>query len=175
MRNRHSVTLSLLALTFLLGACQSRIFGLDETVWSTLSEPEREKVIDGYNKRKEIELLNAQKERAQELENERHRQEVEAQTAPIYAAADAVSAMWGNSKSSGSVSLRIQAISSKQGKQVITIGNEAFEVSTFSNMSEAWVAGQKVELIKNEDSLLYPVKIKNRDNGESVEARKAHR
>ncbi len=173
MIKKHYITLSIAVLGALLGACQTRIFGLNEAVWNTLSEPEREKVIDGYNRRREIELLNEQKQKEKELENERHRQEVEAQTAPIYAAADAVSVIWGNSNGHSSSFIRIESISSNKGKQVLTIGNEQFEISTFSKMSQAWVRGQKVELTKNEDSLLYPVKIRNMDNGEIVNGRKS--
>jgi len=179
MIKKYYITLSIAALGVLLSACQQRVFGLDEAVWNTLNEQEREKVIDGYNKRREIELVNSQKQKEKELENERHRQEVEAQTAPIYAAADAVSSIWGHSakesRSDCFPFIRIQSVSSNKGKQVLTIGDDKFEVFTFSKMSHAWVKGQKVELTKNDADLLYPVTIKNIDNGESVIARKAKR
>ncbi|HEX2583214.1 MAG TPA: hypothetical protein VHL30_03770 [Chlamydiales bacterium] len=172
----YFATLSVAFLSLFLGACQQRIFGVDEAIWSTLNEQEREKVIDGYNKRKEIELVNAQKQQEKELENERYRQEIEAETAPFYAAADAVSFLWGNSTKKGRSDcfspIRIQAISSHKWKPVLTIGDEKFEVSPFSKMSQAWVKGQKVALTKNEDDCFYPVKIKNFDNRESVVARK---
>ena len=179
MTKKYFAALSVALLSIFLGACQQRIFGLDEAVWSTLNEQEREKVIDGYNERREIELVNAQKRKEKELENERHRQEVEAQTAPIYAAADAVSSIWGNStkeaRSDCFSSVRIQSTSSNKGKRVLIIGDDQFEISPFSKMSHAWVKGQKVELTENEDDFFYSIKIKNIDNGESVVARKSKR
>lgn len=179
MIKRYFTFLSIAALSVLLGACQQRVFGLDEAVWNTLNEQEREKVIDGYNKRREIELVNAQKRKEKELENERHRQEIEAQTAPIYAAADAVSSLWGSSGRESRFDrfpfVCIQSVYSNKGKQLLTIGDEQFEVSMFSKMSQAWVKGQKVELTKNDADLLYPVTIKNIDNKESVVARKSKR
>lgn len=172
--NRVFAILSILVMGSLFTACQHRVFGVDEAVWTTLNESEREKVIDGYNRRKEIELANEMRQKEKELENQRHRQEVEAQTAPFYAAAGAVSSIWGSGKEQApSFSpLHIESISSEKGKQVLTIGDTRFEVPFLSKMSQAWVRGQKVELLHNEADLLYPVKIRNLDNGESVSARK---
>ncbi len=179
MTKKHYITISIGALSILFGGCQQRVFGLDEAVWNTLNQQEREKVIDGYNKRKEIELVNSQKQKEKELENEHHRQEVEAQTAPIYAAADAVSSIWGHSakesRSDCFPFIRIQSVSTNKGKQILTIGDDQFEVSAFSKMSHAWVKGQKVELTKNDADFLYPVAIKNIDNGEKVIAKKSKR
>ncbi len=50
------------------------VFGVDEALWNTLSAQERERVIEGFNKRKEMELVNRQKREEKELENQRHRQ-----------------------------------------------------------------------------------------------------
>lgn len=169
--------LSIAVFSIFLASCQQKMFGVDEAVWSTLNKQEREKVIDGYNKRREIELANAQKQKEKELENMRLVQEVEAQTAPFYAVADAMSSVFGNSsrksRSDSFSFIRIQSVFSEQEKQMLMIGDDQFEVSRFSKMSHAWVKGQKVELTKNNDSFFYPVTIKNLDNGESVVARKS--
>lgn len=161
-----------IASTLILASCQQRMFGVDEATWTTLSEQEREKVIEGYNKRKEIELANKLKTKEKELENERHRQEVEAQTAPFYAAADAISSVCGKHEDKVYYSNRIQAISSKIGKKVLTIQGTEFEVSPFTKMSDAWIQGQRVQISQNEDEHFYSVKIKNLDNGETVSAKK---
>jgi hypothetical protein len=155
------------SLIFLTISCQQKMFGVDEATWTTLNEQERDKVIDGYNKRREIELANRIKREEKELENERHRQEVEAQTAPFYAAADAISSICKGSNEC-SIGNRIQAISRK----AITIQGTEFEISPYSKMSDAWLKGQKVRVSKNEESLLYSVHIKNLDNGEIIAARK---
>jgi len=161
------IALSMIA----LAGCQQRMFGVDETTWSTLSEQEREKVIEGYNKRREIELVNGLKTKEKELENERHRQEVEAQTAPFYAAADAISSICGKETKESS-SNRIQAISPKYSSQVLTIRDTQFKISPFTKMSDAWLKGQRVQISKNDEDLYYSVKIKNLENGEVVSARK---
>lgn len=161
----------LIAAALAVAACQQRMFGVDEATWITLNEKEREQVIEGYNKRKEIELSNAQKQKEKELENERHRQEIEAQTAPFYAAADAISSICGNKGEGVVASNRIQEINKKLGRQTVTISDTVFEISPFSKLSDAWLKGQKVQVSKNEDELLYSVKIVNIDNGESVNAR----
>jgi hypothetical protein len=153
-----------------LAGCQQRMFGVDETTWSTLSEQEREIVIEGYNRRREIELANGLKTKEKELENERHRQEVEAQTAPFYAAADAISSMCGKEEKTQS-SNRIQALSHRGG-QSLTIRDTEFKVSYLTKMSDAWLKGQRVQISKNDDDMFYSVKIKNLENGEVVLARK---
>lgn len=156
MTKKYYISLAILGL--LTAGCQQRVFGVDEAVWSTLNAKEREQVIEGYNKRKE-----------KELDNERHRQEMEAQTAPIYAAAGVVSSIMGSANHKDS-SLCIQSIS--PSTHTLTIGDDQFEVSIFSKMSHAWVKGQKVSLSKNENDVFHPVKIKNLDNGETVIAKK---
>lgn len=153
-----------------LAGCQQRMFGVDETTWSTLSEQEREKVIEGYNKRREIELANGLKTKEKELENERHRQEVEAQSAPFYAAADAISSIYG--KEVKESSNKIQNVSGKWSDQTLTIRDTQFKVSPFTKMSDAWLKGQRVQISKNDEDLFYSVKIKNLENGEVVSARK---
>ncbi|MBX9743926.1 MAG: hypothetical protein K2X08_01805 [Chlamydiales bacterium] len=154
----------------LLSSCQPGIFGVDEVVWNTLSTEEREKVIEGYNKRKEMELVNRQKRDEKQLENERHRQEVEAQTAPFYIAANALSSLCSkHDKSKGS--LRISFVSND--RRTPTVGDTELHIYPFSKMSHAWVNGQKVQLLKNEESLLYPIKVINLDNGEVVTAKKS--
>lgn len=170
MKKRLTVV-SIAFLMTICTSCQQRIFGIDQEVWSTLNEHEREKVIDGYNNRKEIALVNGQKREEKELENERHRQEIEAQTAPIYAIADAVSSVYRNCDKEIENFTRIQSISTK-GKQKLLLRDIRFDVSPFSKMSDAWLKGQKVQLLKNEDDGLYSVTIKNLDNGECVNARK---
>ena len=37
---------------FLMASCSKKYFGVDEVVWHTLSEKERQQVIEGYNKEK---------------------------------------------------------------------------------------------------------------------------
>lgn len=160
-----------IAVALTVAACQQRMFGVDEATWVTLNEKEREQVIEGYNKRREIELVNSQKQKEKELENERHRQEIEAQTAPFYAAADAISSICGNKGECTTASNRIQELNRKASRQTVTIAGTVFEVSPFSRFSDAWLKGQKVQVSKNEDELLYTVKIVNLDNGESVNAR----
>ena len=159
----------------LASACAQRVFGVDEAVWNTLNTQERDKVIDGYNKRKEIELANDQTRKEKELENERHRQEVDAQTAPFRAAADAISSVYGahNKDNPTDSEIRIQSLSENRGRQTLTIADTQFDVSPLSKLSHAWVKGQKVRLLKNDDEFFYSVKIKNLDNGESVFAKKA--
>lgn len=154
----------------LLSSCQPGIFGVNEAVWNTLSTEEREKVIEGYNKRKEMELVNRQKREEKQLENERHRQEVEAQTAPFYIAADALSSLCGKHNKSKR-SLRITCVS--KNRRTLTVGDTELNIDPFSKMSHAWVTGQKVQLVKNEQSLLYPIKVINLDNGEIVTAKKS--
>jgi hypothetical protein len=171
------LALSTLFVLLATSSCGQRMFGVDEATWNTLSEQEREKVIDGYNQRKELALINEQKEREKELENERHRQEVEAQTAPFYAAADAISSICEKTHKEPKASKyadRIQAVSNKIGDHVVTIGDTKFEVSPFTKMSDAWIKGQKVQVLKNDKEIFYSVKIKNLDNGETVSARKYH-
>jgi len=179
---KKSVLFSMAALAFTLCSCQQRMFGLDEATWATLSEQEREKVIVGYNSRKEMELVNEQKTREKQLENERRSKEIEAETAPFYAAADAISSICevskkqpksSSSKREFNESNRIQAVSSKIGKQVVTIAETQFEVSPFTKFSDAWLKGQKVEISKNDHDMFYSVRIKNLDNGEVVSARKS--
>ncbi len=41
------------------GCSSKKFFGVDETVWNTLSEKEREQIIEGYNKEKEEKEKNA--------------------------------------------------------------------------------------------------------------------
>lgn len=165
--------LSAIFLILATSSCQQRMFGVDEATWTTLSEQEREKVIDGYNQRKELALINEQKEREKELENERHRQEVEAQTAPFYAAADAISSICEKSSPKDRKQAdRIQAVTNKIADHTVTIGDTKFEVSPFTKMSDAWIKGQRVQVLKNDNELFYTVKIKNIDNGETVSARK---
>ncbi|MBX7066459.1 MAG: hypothetical protein K1X28_04455 [Parachlamydiales bacterium] len=161
----------IIASAFAIAACQQRMFGVDEATWNTLSEKEREQVIEGYNQRKEIALENERQQKEKELENERRRQEIEAQTAPFYAAADAISSIC-NKGENKVASTRIQEVVVKHlGRQTITIADTKFEVSPFSKMSDAWLKGQKVQVSKNDDELLYTVKILNLDNGETVNAR----
>ena len=119
MKNRHKLLPIIALFALVLGGCSPRVFGVDETVWTTLSESEREKVIEGYNKQKE-----------KELENERHRLEIEAQTAPIYAAADAISNIWGKSQSKSqrkNYNICIESVSSSFSKNTLTIGGDIFE------------------------------------------------
>lgn len=170
MIKKYCIALSLTALSAFLGSCQQRVFGVDEAIWSSLSEQEREKVIDGYNKRREMELVHAQKQKEQELEKIHYHLDTDGQSF-------SASSSWGNSnhRSSFFSLVRIQSISSNKGRQVLTIGDEQFEISLFSRMSHAWVKGQKVELTKNDSDLLYPVTIRNVENGESVAARKSRR
>ena len=57
----------LLALSFLLAGCfhyEPQIFGVDQSVWLTLSEAERVAVIEGYNQKKAIEEANRPANRA---------------------------------------------------------------------------------------------------------------
>lgn len=68
--------------------------------------------------------------------------------------------------------IRIESISTSRGKKILTIRGTSYEVSPISQMSDAWVQGQKVELSKNEQDLYYSVTISNIDNGESVVAKK---
>ncbi len=44
---------------FLMASCSKKYFGVDEVVWHTLSEKERQQVIEGYNKEKEEKERNA--------------------------------------------------------------------------------------------------------------------
>lgn len=69
--------------------------------------------------------------------------------------------------------LRIESVV-KQGnnKPIITIEGEQFEVSPFSDMSDSWIRGQRVELQDSKQYSYYNVIIKNIDNGEQVKARK---
>lgn len=169
---KHCAIFSTILFSLLFTSCHPRVFGVDEAVWNTLNEPERTKVIEGYNRRRETELANQQKEREKELDNQRHRQELDAQNAPFYAAADIVSSICQtDSKEKRSYGTWIQSLSSKHGRQTVTIRDESFEVSWTAEMSDAWLKGQQVEVLKNDD-LLYPVTIKNLENGESVHARK---
>lgn len=68
--------------------------------------------------------------------------------------------------------IRIQSITTKNGRTVLRISNEEFEVSPFSQMSDAWVEGQRVKLVKNPVFSYYDVLIENIDNGEQVKAKK---
>lgn len=154
----------------LVASCQQTMFGVDQEVWSTLSEKEREKVIEGYNERKEMELAHQQKRQEKELEIERRQKEIDAQNAPIYAAAEAVTSIF-RGESENSPMIRIQSIQSKRGKQILTIRDEQFEVPSYIKM-DSWLKGQRVEL-RNGESFLYPVDIKNLDNGDRVSARKS--
>jgi hypothetical protein len=174
MKKIFYLTLPLTAGFLFLGGCQKTVFGVNEAVWEHLNETEREKVIEGYNKRQELELANLQKQKEKELENERHRQEVAEKTAPFYAAVNVVSALSKGSKKNSSyrTPLYIQAISHEIGSHTVTIGDELFEVSVFSKISDAWVKGQEVVLTSSDKKGLYPVKIKNLDNGETLDARK---
>lgn len=165
--------LGLGACLLFFSGCQSRVFGVDEEVWATLSESQREKVIEGYNKRKEIQLAGAHKRKERELQLFERQQEIDAQTAPFYAAADAFSLFWGPGKEERLSSLRITSLSKDFGTRVIVIGDTRFEVSPFTKMSDAWLKGQRVKLLKNEESLLYSVTVRNLDNGENIYVRKA--
>jgi hypothetical protein len=170
-----SVALSIFALV----GCQKQTFGVDEDIWSGLSETERAKVIEDYNKKEELKIAGEQKIREKELENERAAKELEARTAPIHAAADVISSLRGNSKhesrkdskKESSKTLEIRSIKSTFSSQVITIDDSSFEVSPFSTASKAWMKGQKVKLSSDSKNSLYPVVIKNLDNGEEVFAR----
>lgn len=172
----YSFTFCILALT----GCQKQMFGVDETMWGTLNEQERVKVIEDYNKKEEQRIANEQATREKKLENERAAKELEAKTAPYYAAADVVSSLCGNSKcKSRKISKKgfrsanvIQSVSSTYRGQVVNIEGTAFEISPFSRMSDAWVSGQEVKLSSSDEEAFYSVKIKNLDNGEKVFARK---
>lgn len=160
--------------TLLLGSCQQQVFGVDQTVWTILSEKERQQVIEGYNRRKELALLQEEKKRDQELENDGLQFELSAESGSIYGEPDSMSFRWGSGsrKPEFNDTIRVQSISSKMGRQILTIGGEQFEISTFTRLSQAWVKGQKIELSKNESDMFYPVSIRNLDNGECVNARK---
>lgn len=153
----------------LLTACQPTIFGIDEQLWHTLSENERSLVIEGYNKRAAVAQTNAQNQREKELENERRRMELDAQNAPLYAAADAISAICGKASATS-----IESLGKEGFRQTITIAGDKFEVSPFKEMSDAWVKRQRISLSKGNDTF-YPVKIFNHDTNEFINARKADR
>lgn len=162
--------LSAIVLSFCLVSCQQSFFGLDEATWTTLSEQEREKVIDGYNKRKELRLIAKQKEEEHEREKELRRQEIEAENAPLYAVADVVSTIVRGSNDE-THTLRIQSIQDQPfKKKLLTVRDQVYEVSSYEKL-DSWIRGQRIEIKKN-DSFLYPVKIKNLENGESVLAHK---
>lgn len=167
------IIFSLAAFLLSCSSCQTTVFGVNETVWNTLSESEREKVIEGYNQRKQMQLVQAHQQKEKELENQQRQQEIDGQIAPFYAAADAISLFWGNEKQERISPLRITSLSKDFGTKIIVIGETRFEVSPFTKMSDAWLKGQRVRLLKNEESLLYSVTIRNLDNGENIFARKA--
>ena len=58
---KSKITTIALGLGCLLMAacCSKKYFGVDEAVWSTLTEQERHQVIEGYNKTKEEKEKNA--------------------------------------------------------------------------------------------------------------------
>lgn len=157
MKNKHPFLL-LIALLTTLSGCQRKIFGIDEDVWTSLSEQQKDKTIEGYNKRRELALLQAQNK----------------ETPFVDIQPDSFSLSWNSSDPTTKLdtSVHIQSISSHRGSPVLTIGDCQFKVSPFSKMSKAWVQGQKVKLTKNNDSLSYPVTIYNLENKESVLANK---
>ena len=160
---------NVVALVCFLSSCEKSVFGVNETVWVTLNEKEREQVIDGYNKHQELKIENRQKERELELENERQRQELDAKNAPFKAVANVVSAIAGNASGYGSTS--IQSIKKERFTTVMQISNTYFEISPFSPNIDHWIAQQPVKISKASDPF-YSISIMNLDNGETVQARR---
>lgn len=66
----------------------------------------------------------------------------------------------------------IESINIRRGKKVLTIRGTSYEVSPLSPISDAWTEGQNVRLSQNNQDLYYSIKITNRENGETVVARK---
>ena len=124
--------LFVVALVFCLVSCQQSFFGVDEATWTTLSEKEREKVIEGYNDRKELQLIAKNKEEEYERQKDLRRQEIEAENAPLYAVADVVSTIVKGSNNEG-CGLRIQSIQDKPFKpKLLIVSDQVYEISTFS-------------------------------------------
>jgi|GEM_PF-6572687 hypothetical protein len=158
-----------IAMVACFSSCEKSVFGVDESVWVTLNEKEREQVIDGYNKHEELKIENRQKERELELENERQRQELEAQNAPFKAVASVVSSIAGNVSGHGSP--YIQSIKREHFKTILQIGDTSFEISPFSANIDHWISHQPVKIGKTSDPF-HSISIKNLDNGETVQARR---
>ena len=161
--------LSGFAIVLCLSSCEKSMFGVNESVWVTLNEKEREQVIDGYNKQQELKIENRQKERELELENERQRQEFEAQNAPFKTVASVVSSLAGSVSGHGST--YIQSIKKEHFKTIMQISNTNFEISPFSANIDHWVSHQPVKIGKTSDPF-YSISITNLDNDETVQARR---
>lgn len=69
--------------------------------------------------------------------------------------------------------LRIESVVIQDNnKPIITIEGQEFEVSPFSEIGDAWIRGQRVEITQGKKSSYYNIDIKNLDNGETVKVRR---
>lgn len=175
------VTLSLIAIGALCTSCLSRsVFGVNEELWNRLSPKEREQVISNHHRVKEKEIEKNAQIRAQELQNERVKQEWDAKNAPLLALSDTVGSLFNKQESTkqtpSSKNHSIQAISFLMGSPVIQVEGVRFEISPFEGINggiSSWLVGQPVKIGSSKE-LLYNVVITNLENGETISAKRLH-
>lgn len=55
---RFFLFILLIASSLFLSGCESRVFGIPQSQWNTLTPAQKQQVIDGYNERRRIDAIN---------------------------------------------------------------------------------------------------------------------